>query len=46
MIKDRKYRQKLIARYLEADTTVQEEILLAEYYRTIRLRPMRPMWPP
>ena len=34
MIKDRKYRQKLIARYLEADTTVQEEILLAEYYRT------------
>ena len=34
MIKDRKYRQKLIARYLEADTTVQEEIMLAEYYRT------------
>ena len=34
MIKDKKQRQKLIARYLEADTTVQEEILLAEYYRT------------
>lgn len=34
MIKDRKYRQKLIARYLEADTTVQEEMMLAEYYRT------------
>ena len=34
MIKDRKHRQKLIARYLEADTTVQEEIMLAEYYRT------------
>ena len=34
MIKDRKQRQKLIARYLEADTTVQEEIMLAEYYRT------------
>lgn len=34
MIKNRKHRQKLIARYLEADTTVQEEIMLAEYYRT------------
>ena len=34
MIKDKKHRQKLIARYLEADTTVQEEIILAEYYRT------------
>ena len=34
MIKDKKHRQKLIARYLEADTTVQEEIMLAEYYRT------------
>ncbi|MBO4561925.1 MAG: hypothetical protein J5705_08155 [Bacteroidaceae bacterium] len=34
MIKDKKQRQKLIARYLEADTTVQEEIMLAEYYRT------------
>ena len=36
MIKDKKQRQKLIARYLEADTTVQEEIMLAEYYRTHR----------
>ena len=36
MIKDKKQRQKLIARYLEADTTVQEEIMLAEYYRTNR----------
>ena len=34
MIKDKKQRQKLIARYLEADTTVREEIMLAEYYRT------------
>jgi hypothetical protein len=34
MIKNKKHRQKLIARYLEADTTVQEEIMLAEYYRT------------
>ena len=34
MIKDKKHRQKLIARYLEADTTVQEEIMLAEYYWT------------
>lgn len=34
MIKDKKHRQKLIARYLEADTTVQEEIMLAEYYQT------------
>lgn len=34
MIKDKKHRQKLIARYLEADTTVQEEMMLAEYYRT------------
>jgi len=34
MIKNKKNRQKLIARYLEADTTVQEEIMLAEYYRT------------
>ena len=34
MIKDKKQRQKLIARYLEADTTVQEEIMLAEYYQT------------
>ena len=31
---NKKHRQKLIARYLEADTTVQEEIMLAEYYRT------------
>lgn len=34
MIKDKKQRLKLIARYLEADTTVREEIMLAEYYRT------------
>jgi hypothetical protein len=34
MIMNKKHRQKLIARYLEADTTVQEEIMLAEYYRT------------
>lgn len=34
MIENRKYRQKLIGRYLEADTTVREEILLAEYFRT------------
>ncbi len=34
MIKDKKHRQKLIARYLEADTTIQEEIMLAEYYMT------------
>lgn len=34
MIKDKKHREKLLAKYLEADTTVQEEIMLAEYYRT------------
>ena len=34
MIENKKYRQRLIARYLEADTTVQEEILLGEYYST------------
>lgn len=34
MIKDKKYRQELIARYLEAETTVREEIMLADYYRT------------
>ena len=34
MIKDKKQRLKLIARYLEADTTVREDIMLAEYYRT------------
>lgn len=36
MIEDKRHRQKLLARYLEADTTVQEEILLANYYRTHR----------
>ena len=36
MIKDKKHRQKLIARYLEADTTVQEEMMLAEYYMTLK----------
>ena len=34
MIENRKYRRKLIERYLEAGTTVQEEMLLARYYST------------
>lgn len=34
MIENRKYRQKLIGKYLEAETTVQEEMLLARYFQT------------
>ena len=33
MINDKKYRLSLIERYLNADTSVEEEALLAEYYR-------------
>lgn len=32
MIENKEYRSKLIAKYLEAETTVEEEIALAEYY--------------
>lgn len=32
MIENKEYRRKLIAKYLEAETTVEEEIALAEYY--------------
>lgn len=34
MIEDKRYRKQLTDRYLTADTTVEEEILLAEYYAT------------
>ena len=32
MIEDRRYRQALTEKFLEAETTVEEEMLLAEYY--------------
>ncbi|MCQ2171138.1 MAG: hypothetical protein MJZ17_00050 [Bacteroidales bacterium] len=36
MIDNKEYRSKLIARYLEAETSVKEEIELAEYYSAVR----------
>ena len=34
MIEDKKYRQQLLESYLDAGTTVEEEISLAQYYAT------------